>query len=279
MDSEIIQIDVDSVLKQRAPSYYRWMPRFVVRAIERLICQDELNDLLLKVGTRKGVEAAQKALELLDITIHVNGLEHLNDGQRYIFASNHPLGGLDGLALISELGQHYNGHIRFLVNDILMAVKPLVNIFLPVNKYGRQSREAAEDIEREYASENQMLTFPAGMCSRQKSRRAPVADLKWQKAVVSLSTRYHRDVVPIYFEGTNSKCFYRWARWRERLGIKFNAEMILLPREMIKSRGKTFNIYIGEPVPYDTLNAKQPLNEAARLRDIVYTLKNQYKQP
>lgn len=271
--SDIIQIDVASVLRERAPRYYRWMPRFVVRALERLICQDEMNDILRKLGDRRDVEAAKFGLDELNITIHVEGLENVHDGKRYVFASNHPLGGLDGLALIATFGEIYHGNIRFLVNDLLMAVKPLQGVFLPVNKYGSQSRQAAADIGREYASDHQMLTFPAGLCSRQKTSRSPVEDLRWNKSVISLAVRNQRDVVPIYFEGENSKWFYRFARWRERLGIKFNVEMILLPREMMKSRGKTFIIHVGTPIPYNSFDLKHAAQEAMRLREQVYSMR------
>ncbi len=267
---DIIQIDVASVLRERAPKWHRWLPRFVVRGLERLICQDEMNTILRKLGGRRDVEAAKFGLQELDITIHVEGLEHVHEGRRYIFASNHPLGGLDGLALIATFGDIYHGGIRFLVNDLLMAVKPLQGVFLPVNKYGSQSRQAAADIGREYAGDHQMLTFPAGLCSRQQTSRSPVEDLRWNKSVVSLAVRNQRDVVPIYFEGQNSKWFYRFARWRERLGIKFNVEMILLPREMIKSRGKTFTVHVGEPIPYSSFDLKHAAQEAMRLRQMVY---------
>ena len=274
MIPEVIQIDVDSVVRQRAPKYYRWMPRFVIRALERLICQDEMNHILRLVADKQGVEAAQCALDYMGITYTVHGLEHIAPGTRYIFASNHPLGGLDGLVLISLLGGHYDGRIRFLVNDLLMAVKPLQNIFLPVNKYGRQTEQTVNEIAAAYSSDEQMVTFPAGMCSRQKKAGGPVMDLRWNKSVVTMATQYERDVVPIFFDAVNSKRFYRWARWRERLGIKFNLEMILLPREMMKSRGKHFDIYMGTPIAHSSLDAHHPIQEVARLRELIYTLKN-----
>ncbi|MBQ7691568.1 MAG: 1-acyl-sn-glycerol-3-phosphate acyltransferase [Muribaculaceae bacterium] len=273
INREIIQIDVASVLRERAPRYYRWMPRFVVRWIERLICQDELNAMLRQVGDKRDVEAAQMVLDYLNITVRVEGLENVPEGGRYIFASNHPLGGLDGLALIATFGRLYDGGIRFLVNDLLMAVEPLRGVFLPVNKYGSQSRQAAMAIAREYAGPNQMLTFPAGLCSRQKSGKAPIEDLRWNKAVVTLAARSKRDVVPIYFDGHNSKWFYRWARWRERLGIKFNLEMLLLPREMIHSRGASFTIHVGKPVGHDTLDTRHAPAEAMRLRSLTYAMR------
>ena len=276
MSNEVIQIDVASVLQERLPKHYRWMPRFVVRWIERLICQDELNAILQSIGSQTGVDAARQALSDLNITLTVEGLENVPEGGRYIFASNHPLGGLDGLSLIKMLGEHYDGKIRFLVNDLLMAVKPLQNVFLPVNKYGKQSRDTVKDIDNAYDSDLQMITFPAGLCSR-KQPHQPVMDLKWNKAVVTMAINHQRDVVPIYFDGKNSKWFYRWARLRERLGIKFNLEMILLPREMIKSRGTTYNIHIAKPIPWTSLDKQHPFSQAQELRQAVYAMHNNSK--
>ena len=186
--------------------------------------------------------------------------------------SNHPLGGLDGLSLISVLGHKYDGHIRFLVNDLLMAVKPLQGIFLPINKYGRQNRRAAVEIERQYQGDNQMITFPAGLCSRMTGS-GEIHDLEWHKMVVTHALHSHRDVVPLYFDGRNSGFFYRLARWRKRLGLKFNYEMVYLPGEMFKCRGSNFKIYVGQPVPWQSLDARHPAQEARRLCSMTYGLR------
>ena len=264
-------IDIDKVLRTRVPRYRKWMPRFVVRWLERLVHQDELNAVLDHIGERHGVEAAKAIIEHLDITLDVHGKENLPDGGRYLFVSNHPLGGLDGIALIAGIGAHYGGEIRFLVNDLLMAVKPLSDVFLPVNKYGRQKREAVEAIETEYAGNRQMLSFPAGLCSRRLDDGS-IGDLPWQKNVVVMATRHRRDIVPIRFDAVNSNRFYRIARLRERLGIKFNFEMILLPAEVLKKRGQTLHIVVGKPIDFSTLDTRHPLDEAARLRKLVYKL-------
>lgn len=272
MSDDLIQIDIDQVLQTRAARYYRYIPRFVVRRLERLICQDEINALLRKIGDKRDVEAADVVLDELGITLQTVGMEHIPQQGRFIFASNHPLGGLDGLALISVFGHHYNGEIRFLVNDLLMALKPMRGIFLPVNKFGRQSRKSASLIEQEYAGDCQMLTFPAGLCSRRQSDGS-IADLKWHKFVISSAIQHHRDIIPVYFEGLNSKQFYRIAQWRKRLGVKFNFEQVLLPREVFKNRGATFFIHVGRPVSWQKLDTSQATEQAATLRDIVYHLK------
>ena len=273
MSDEVLKIDVDAVLRNRAARYYRLIPGWVVRWLERTVHQDELNDMLRRSHGVTGVEFAQFVLDDLDIKVHATGMEHLHAGQRYVFVANHPLGGLDGLALISLVGKRYDGRIRFLVNDLLMMVKPLGDVFLPVNKFGRQSREAAKLIDDEYRGDKQMLTFPAGLCSRLMPD-GTVADLKWNKHVVMRAASDKRDVVPVHVDAHNSRFFYRLAQWRKRLGIKFNIEMLYLPDEMFKQRGATLHITVGKPIACDTLDTAHPLDQAARLRDIVYNLKN-----
>ena len=270
MNGEPMRIDVDKVLRERLPRHYRYLPRMVVRWLERVICQDRLNVILLKMAGKNSVEAATAALDEMDIKVEATGLDKLSDG-RFMFVSNHPLGGLDGLALISLLGNRYNHQIKFMVNDLLMAVEPLRGVFLPVNKYGSQSRSTAAQVEEALSSDNQFITFPAGLCSRMQPDGS-IADLPWQKAAVVHAAGYQRDIVPVYFDARNSKFFYRFAKWRNRLGIKFNIELIFLPKEMLKQSGSTLRVIIGDPIPWSSLDASHPKQEAARLRDTVYSM-------
>lgn len=270
MKGELVKIDVDKVLRTRLPKHYRYIPRFLVRWLERTICQDRLNTILEKMADKNSVDAATVALDEMGITVNASGLDELPQG-RYMFVSNHPLGGLDGLALISLLGNRYERNIKFLVNDLLMAVTPLRGVFLPVNKYGRQSREAANEIDVALSSDNQIITFPAGLCSRMQPDGS-IADLPWQKAAVVHAVNYQRDIVPIYFDARNSSFFYRFAKWRKRLGIKFNIELIFLPKEMLKQSGSTLHFVVGKPIAWSSLDANAPKREAARLRDIVYSM-------
>ncbi len=270
MSDQPMKIDVDQVLRARLPKYYRHIPRFVVRWLERTICQDRLNTILQHMAGKDGVDAATAALDQMGITIEATGLDRLPQG-RYMFVSNHPLGGLDGLVLISLLGKRYDHQIKFMVNDLLMAVEPLRDVFLPVNKYGSQSRAAATQIDEALASDKQFITFPAGLCSRMQPD-GTIADLPWQKSAVVHAANYHRDIVPIFFDARNSKFFYRFAKWRKKLGIKFNIELIFLPKEMIKQCGSTQHVIIGKPISWETLDTRAPKKQAAALRDIVYSM-------
>lgn len=275
-ENKEIRLDTGEVIRERLPRQSRYIPKFVIRGLAKLICEDELNEVARLHGHKTGVDFANGVIQYLQASIRVVGEENLpNPGDgRYIFVSNHPMGGLDGLAIISLIGSRFDGKVKFLVNDLLMAVTPLKDVFLPINKFGRQSRGAASQIEEAYRGDGQMLSFPAGLCSRLHDD-GTVSDLAWQKSFVTKAVEYERDIVPMYFEGENSKFFYRLARLRKRLKVKFNLEMMFLPREMVKCRGKQFTLRVGKPIPYNSLNAEAPMAEAERIKQICYALAKQ----
>lgn len=270
-----LEINLHTILRSRLPKKARRMvPGFLITGLEKLIHQDELNDMLRVTYPARGSEFARKILEYLDISVEVKGLENLDSHERLMFASNHPLGGLDGIALIAVLGERFgDDNVRFLVNDMLMNVEPLSGVFLPVNKYGSQGRGAALAIREALASDMHILQFPAGLVSRLHPDGS-IADLDWQKSFVAKAIEFKRDVVPVKFEGINSMKFYRTARLRKKLGLKVNIEQALLPGEVCKSRGKKFRIIFGKPISWEKLKAREqtPLELAAALRKMVYTL-------
>ncbi len=274
VEKATLKIDVDAVLRSRVPSLYRFIPGAMVRWLEKTICQDRLNELLTHNGHLTGVEFAAGVLKDMGITYDVKG--RFPESPKVIIASNHPLGGLDGLVLSAVVGHAYGRtDIGFVVNDILAAVTPLNDIFLAVNKHGKQSRDAVERLDRAMNSDMPVVMFPAGLVSRRNSR-GEIRDLQWQKMVVNKAIETGRDIVPVHFSGENSSFFYNFARWRVRLGLKFNIEMIYLPRELVRSEGKHFTITVGDPVPAGTLKGgKESADTASQLCRRVYSLVNQ----
>lgn len=267
-----IRIDVGGVLASRLGGKARFVPRFLVRWLEKLICQDQLNQLLESNYPLRGAEFCDGVLCDLDVTIDIRNENLLPKNPRCIIVSNHPLGGLDGMSMISWLSRHYNRPVRFVVNDLLMAVEPLTDCFVPVNKHGRQSRSSLGSLEEALAGDGPVVIYPAGLCSR-LGDDGVVADLAWNKMFVTKAIESRRDIVPVHFDGHNSPSFYRWARRRRSLGIKFNFEMLLLPREVFRSRGKTFTITCGTPVPWQSLEGgANAASTAAQLRRQVYAL-------
>lgn len=268
----ITQIDLKQVLKQKAPSAARKIPGFVVNYLIRTVHQDELNDILRRYHDKDGVAFMQELIGYFDLNLELVNAENIPAEGRYIFASNHPLGGLDGICLSAVIGGRFDGKIRYLVNDLLLYLSNLRSIFVPVNKHGAQGKKNAGLIEEAYASDNQIVTFPAGLCSRKQDGK--IQDTEWKKSFIQKAVEYRRDVIPVYFEGRNSNFFYRLANLRKALGIKMNYEMIYLPDEMFKSKHKTFRIHFGNPIPWQTFdNSRKPAEWAEWVKGIVYNLK------
>lgn len=275
-DNKLIQINVDAVVKNRLPRHYRYIPRFLIKWLENIICQKRLNELLAELHGLYDAEFCRGLLKALNITYKIKNEENLPspENKRFILVSNHPLGALDGVVMIDYLTQRYGGNVKFVVNDLLMAVTPLSGVFVPINKHGRQSRKASTDIDEAFASNDPVIVFPAGMCSRRQPDGS-ICDLEWKKMFVNKAVEYGRDVVPVFFEAQNSSFFYKFAKFRSRIGMKFNIEMILLPREMVNKQDAKFEMTIGTPISYQSLKTgKQAQQQAAEIKEIVYNLKN-----
>lgn len=268
-DNRPIRIDLEAVLDSKLGARARRVPRWVVRRLEKLICQDRLNEMLRVAYPRRGADFCRAVLQHLSIRLDVRHEERLPDDARAIFVSNHPLGGLDGMALIMFIADHYGCEPRFVVNDLLMAVEPLSDVFLPINKHGSQSRTAAGDIDAAMASDVPIIIFPAGLCSRR--RGGVIADLQWHKMFLQKARQSGRPIVPIHFGGHNSSRFYRAASWRERLGIKLNIEMALLPGEVFRAEGSAFTITCGTPIAPTSIGTDLRA-EASHIRSLVYSL-------
>ena len=265
-------IDVKEVLHQKAPKIAKSIPGFLVNYLIRTIHQDEINDLIVRYRGWDGVDFMFALICEFNLTLEVKGEENIpTDGRKYIFASNHPLGGVDGICIAYVLGRRYDSQISCIVNDLLLYIPNLRSIFVPVNKHGDQARNAAQKIEEAFASDKQILTFPAGLCSRR--HKGVIRDLEWKKSFIQKAVAYQRDIVPVYFEGHNSNFFYRLANFRKLIGIKTNIEMLYLPDEMFKQQRSHFRLYFGEPVPWQTFDSsKKPAEWAEWMKQKVYSL-------
>lgn len=275
--SQVIKIDVEKVISSKSTKLAKYAPKCLINWIKRLIHQDEINAALEQCEGKEGTDFAKGALDILNVKCNVvyTNKSALKQDERYIFVSNHPLGGLDGLILISELGT-LMGNILFVVNDFLMHIKPLESIFVPINKVGRMGKEYSERYEAAYSSDSQILYFPAGLCSRLINGQ--ITDLEWKTSYIKQAKRYGRKIVPVYFSGQNSKFFYRLAKFRKILGIKFNIEMCFLPDEMFKQKNANFDVVIGTPIDVPKYGNARELEEINRkIRAQAYALKRELK--
>ena len=270
-DDSLFLIDIDKVLREKAPKYYKYIPKFVVSYLKRIVHQEELNVFLRESKDKVGVDFLKACLEFLDANIVVKGEENLPTEGLYTFVSNHPLGGQDGVALGYVLGSFYKGKVKYMVNDLLMNLQGLAPLCIPINKTGKQAKDFPRMVEAGFASNDQLIMFPAGLCSRRQN--GVIRDLDWKKTFIVKSVQAQRDVVPIHFEGRNSNFFYNLANVCKFLGIKINIAMLYLADEMLKNRHKTFTVTIGKPISWQTFDkSKTPAEWPAYVKDIVYKL-------
>lgn len=263
-------LDIEKVIESKAGDKARFIPKFLINWFKKFMHLDYIN-AFLKEGY-VGVDFCEKGLEYLGVEIEVHGLDNLpKDGRKYTFVSNHPLGAIDGVTLGALIGRKYDGKIKYLMNDLLMNLKGMAPLGVPVNKLGGQARNLSRLVNEAYESDNQMLIFPAGLCSRKINGR--ITDLPWGKSFVKKSRETGRDIIPIHFEGENSKRFYRIANLQKTLGLKFNFAMMLLPDEMYRSAGRKYRITFGSPIPVSSLDSsKSDYQWAQEIRSMAYEL-------
>ena len=271
-NKEIKLIDVKSVLHSKNSALGKALPSFLISYLKRIVHQDELNEFLKQYGHLKNAEFIHAGLQYIKVNYSVSGRENIPPEGRYIFVSNHPLGGLDGLVFIYELSKYFKD-IKFPVNDILTNIENMNGIFLPVNKHGAQGKEAAKLIDNAYASDSQILYFPAGLCSRKK--KGIIKDLTWHKNFITKAVSHKRDIVPSYFSGRNSDFFYNLSNIRNFFGIKANIEMLYLVDEMFKQKNKAIQLVFGQRIPWQTFDKKlTPTEWANWVRDKTYNLES-----
>ena len=268
-----MRIDVKQILRSKMKDKADKIPDFIVNYLIRIIHQDEINHILEVYHDLQGVDFMEALTGYFNVELNVKNEKNFptNDGKRYIFASNHPLGGFDGICLSYLIGKRYGGNVRCPVNDLLLNIPNLRSIFIPVNKHGSQSKNTATQTEEAYMSDNQIVTFPAGLCSRK--HKGLIRDPEWKKSFIQKAIRHERDIVPIYFNGQNSVFFYRLANIRKFFNIKMNLEMLYLPDELFRQKNKSFDIHIGKPIPWQTFDSSRKTIEwATWVKEEVYKL-------
>ncbi|WP_244518961.1 1-acyl-sn-glycerol-3-phosphate acyltransferase [Parapedobacter composti] len=270
MENKERYIVVRDVIRRKNPRLLRWMPRFVLRYIERIVHEDDINRIMASIGHLHGLDFVDALIEELGVKVELRGAENIPREGGVIFASNHPLGGLDGIAFMHALGK-YRRDIKFLVNDILLNIKNLEPLFIGINKHGIQGKRGLEQIEEAYAQDHALLVFPAGLVSRKRAGK--IADLEWKKSFISKAKKYRKDVVPVYIDGRNSSFFYNFARFREFLGVKANIEMFYLADEMFAQKNKKVTICIGKQISYTYFDSsKSEKGWAEEMKKVVYDL-------
>lgn len=270
------KIEIEEIIGNKNPGLLKLLPSLVIKYLKRIIHQNELNDFLEKNANTFGIDFATEVLKEINIETIAVGIENIPEQEGCIIAANHPLGGLDAMALIHTLGKKRKD-MKFLVNDILMSLKNLNPLFLPINKHGKNTKEGLLEIEKTFSSDQLLLVFPAGLVSRKQN--GVIKDLEWKKTFITQSKKFNKKVIPVHIEGYNSPRFYNLAIWRKKLGIKANIEMIFLVDELFRQRDKKIKITFGKPIEPSSFNQSKTDKEwAAFVKEEVYKLAK-YSQP
>lgn len=264
-------IDLEKVISEKSPRLLKALPGFIIRYLKRIIHQDELNQAINSNRHLYGIDFLDSVLRNFGARMHITGLENISADSRLTVVANHPLGGLDGMALMWAIGK-VRKDIAFPVNDLLMNLRNLNEMFIPINKHGSNSGNVRQ-IDDAYASSKVVLYFPAGLCSRKQ--KGEICDLDWKKSVVTKTRLHKRELIPTYIEGRNSNWFYNLAWLRGKLGIKANIEMLFLVDEMYKQKNKDIYISFGKPISYTVFDKRfSDVAWAQKLKEHVYHLKS-----
>ncbi len=265
-----VRLDLKRLFMQKNPRLAPYIPWFIYAYLNRVLHIGEINDFLAVHGTKVGLEFTKEVIKDFNVTVSLKGAENLPEQGRFIFASNHPLGGFDGMLLLTELNRRYHD-VRSLSNDILMSFENLSPLFIPINKYGTMTHESVLALEETMDSDIQVLTFPSGLVSRRT--KGVIIDPPWQKSFISKAVQHKRDVVPVHVTGRCTNFFYNLSSFRKFLGIKTNIEMFYLADETYRHKNKHFTVTFGKPVSYTTFDRrKRPDAWAKSMQNYVYSL-------
>lgn len=263
-------VDIDALIQEKNPRLYKWMPRFIINYLKKIIHQDEANEVIEANKGADGYEFSLDVLKRMNISVKAEGKENVPTSGPVIFACNHPLGGVDALAIIKEI-YPIRPDMKFVVNDLLLHLPNLKNLFTGVNKHGANTKESLQALNDLFASDRAIFVFPAGLVSRKK--KGKVRDLDWQKTFITRSKKFETPVIPVFISGEMSKFFYRLANFRKSVGVKANIEMLYLVDELFKQKGNLIELKFGKSISYKRFDqTKKDLDWAAWVKNEVYQL-------
>lgn len=268
-------VDFRKVFTEKVPKLMKHMPDCVFRRIQKLLHEDDINDILTRFGHLQGLEFIEAVLADFNLNLTVRGADNLAESDRAVVASNHPLGGLDGIALLAATGRT-KPNVTAPVNDFLLYLDPLKPLFIPVTKVGKSVAESRTEnlrlFNEAFESEKTICYFPFGLCSR-KTKGGKIMDLEWKKTFLTKAKQTGRCIVPTHIDGRNSNFFYNLARIRKALKIKVNIEMAFLPSELFKQRNKSMTITFGKPIDISVFDkSRTDAQWSEQLRCFSYTL-------
>ncbi len=225
-------------------------------ALRRLLHENECVQFEKDYPHLDGFDFVEAILEYFDFGYSVSSKEQdrIPSSGRVVIIANHPIGSLDGLALLQLVGQ-VRKDVKVVANELLMALKPLHSLLLPVNNMGGNTLKSnLKNINQHLESEGVVIIFPAGEVSR--FGFSGVKDGTWQTGFLKIAKAGNAPVLPIFVDARNSLSFYLTSLIYKPMAT------LLLVREMMKQTKKTVPIRIG-----DIISVEQVKNKALTNRE------------
>lgn len=264
-------IDTEELIRSKNPKLLKRLPRFILNYIKKTIHENDVNDFMQKNEHNLGADFCTSVIKTFNLNVEIIGEENIPKTGGAIFACNHPLGGMDAMAIVAGL-RGIRDDIKFIVNDVLLNLTNLKGLFVGVNKFGKNAATSLKNVDQLFGTEQAIFVFPAGLVSRRK--KGVIKDLEWKKTFISRAKKYNRMIVPVYVDGRLSDFFYRLSNFRSFLGIKTNIELFYLPDETFNQKNKKIQIIFGKPISAEQFsNEKTDFEWAQVVKSTVYDLK------
>ncbi|MFL2844978.1 MAG: lysophospholipid acyltransferase family protein [Candidatus Puniceispirillaceae bacterium] len=256
-------VDVEAVLLNHVPALQRYpflLRRLLIWGLKAFVNEDRINRFLQDNAYLKEFDFIDRVFDELKINYLVQHEEIRNIPAtgRVLIVSNHPLGGLDGLALLRLIGT-LRRDVFIVVNELLINIKPLKGVFLPIDVFGQDTKRASlSRIIDALNDEKAVIIFPSGEVSRAGVKG--IRDRKWLSGFLRIAEKTSAPILPIHIRARNSMLFYLASRLSQTLS------MSMLPREMTGFKGK-INFTIGHLISLNDIE-KVPLERCEKAQMI-----------
>ena len=213
---------------------------------KNLLHESEFMNFVDRYPTLHGFDLIEKTLEYFDFSFATvdKQIERIPTTGRVVIIANHPIGTLDGLALL-HLVRKLRSDVKVVANELLMEIKPLHDVLLPVNNMsGGTSKDDLLNINQFLANDGALIIFPAGEVSR--FTPTGIKDCNWQKGFLKIAARAKAPILPIHIKARNSWVFYTSSFFYKPLAS------LLLIKEMFKHNEQSIKISIGKLIPFDS---------------------------
>jgi putative hemolysin len=241
-------INIDTVAGTYLPNWAIKRPLLLKPIVSflRMLCHEkELQQFEADFPHIEGIDFVEHVLAYFNFsyTLRSNEIERVPTSGRLVIVANHPIGSLDGLALLKFI-YSIRKDVKVVGNEVLSHLKPLDSLLLPVdNIHGRTARGSIKAIDKHLNNEGAVIIFPAGEVSRFGPKG--IKDGAWNSGFVRFANRASSPVLPLFVDGRNSTFFYSLSLIAKPIST------LWLIREMFKQVENHVAIRVGEVIEHN----------------------------